>query len=216
MVEGSLRAVVNWQYQLPLGEGFDGLKMLVHLKDGEGELLETKEVAWPNTTVDLELNTSLPWDTNINLQTAILNSALEEAGDRKLFGGEMELMPPKEGSVKVEHRVRDGGLEAVISWENNMDPVFDHLQTVVEVTDGETGYLTNTKQVDFPANSVVIGLEEVQAWTSNFTIYTTVMGGRGEATEEKPLFSNLPLSPPHMVVVEKVIEEGTLKALVSW
>ena len=142
MVEGSLRAVVNWQYELPLGEGFDGLKMLVHLKDGEGELLDTKEVDWPATSVELELNPSLPWETNISLQTAVLNSALEEAGERKLFGGEMELLPPKEGSVKVEHRVtQDGGLEAIISWENNMDPVFDHLQTVVEVTDGETGYL---------------------------------------------------------------------------
>jgi len=217
VVEGSLRAVVNWQYELPLGEGFDGLKMLVHLKDGEGELLDTKEVDWPATSVELELNPSLPWETNISLQTAVLNSALEEAGERKLFGGEMELLPPKEGSVKVEHRVtQDGGLEAIISWENNMDPVFDHLQTVVEVTDGETGYLTNTKRVDFPANSVVIGLEEVQAWASNFTIYTTVMGGRGEATEEQPLFSDLPLSPPDMVQVETVIEEGILKAVVSW
>merc|ERR1719370_17354 len=217
VVEGSLRAVVNWQYELPLGEGFDGLKMLVHLKDGEGELLDTKEVDWPATSVELELNPSLPWETNISLQTAVLNSALEEAGERKLFGGEMELLPPKEGSVKVEHRVtQDGGLEAFISWENNMDPVFDHLQTVVEVMDGETGYLTNTKRVDFPANSVVIGLEEVQAWASNFTIYTTVMGGRGEATEEQPLFSDLPLSLPDMVEVETEIEEGTLKAVVSW
>merc|ERR1719305_1291120 len=126
----------------------------------------------------------------------------------------MELMPPKE--VKVEHRVRDGGLEAVIAWENNMDPVFDHLQTVVEGTDGETGYLTNTKRVDFPANSVVIGLEEVQAWASNFAIYTTVMGGRGEATEEQPIFLDLPLSLPEMVEVETTIEEGALKAVVSW
>ena len=44
VVEGSLRAVVNWQYELPLNEGFDGLKMLVHLKDREGQLLQTKEV----------------------------------------------------------------------------------------------------------------------------------------------------------------------------
>merc|ERR1719348_2508483 len=215
VVEGSLRAVVNWQYELPLGEGFEGLKMLVHLKDGEGELVETKEVDWPATSVELELSPSLPWETNISLQTAVLNSALEEADERKLFGGEMKLVPPKE--VKVEHRVtQDGGLEAIISWENNIDPVFDHLQTVVEVWDGETDYLTNTKRVDFPSNSVVIGLEEVQAWASNFTIYTAVMGGRGEATEEQPLFSGLPLSPPHMVKVDKVIEEGILKAVVSW
>merc|ERR1719234_372669 len=216
VVEGSLRAVVNWQYELPLGEGFDGLKMLVHLKDREGQLLETKEVDWPETSVELELNPSLPWETYISLQTAVLDSALEETGERKLFGGEMELKPPKEDSIRVEHRERDGGLEALISWENNMDPVFDHLQTVVEVMDGETGYLTNTKRVDFPANSVVIGLEEGQAWASNFTIYTTVMGGRGEATEEQPLFSHLPLSLPDMVEVETVIQEGTLNAIVSW
>ena len=54
----------------------------------------------------MELNSSLPWETYISLQTAVLDSALEETGERKLFGGEMELKPPKEDSIRVEHRER--------------------------------------------------------------------------------------------------------------
>ena len=127
----------------------------------------------------------------------------------------MKLVPPKEGSVKVEHRERDGELEAVITWENNMDKVFEHLQTVVEVTDRES-YLTKTKVVDYPTNSVVISLAEVQAWASNFTIHTAVMGGRGEATKEQPLFADLPLSLPENVQVDLVVEDGAVEALVTW
>ena len=217
VAKGSLKAVVNWEYDLPLlGEGFEGLKMLVHLKvkGVESELLETKEVAWPDKSIELELSPSLPWETLISLQTAVLDSALEETGERKLFGGETELKPPKEDTIKVEHRERDGKLEAVISWENNMDPVFDHLETVVEVKDGDR--VTKTKPIAFPANSVVIGLEEVEAWASTFTLCTTVMGGRGDATEEQLLFADLPLSLPDMVEVETVVDEGTLMAFVSW
>ena len=213
-----LRAVVDWQYDLPLGEGFDGLATLVHLKDGDGEVMETREVAWPDNSLELELSPSLPWATRISLQTSVLDSALGESdGDRQLFGGEteMKLVPPKEESVKVEHREKDGELEAVITWENNMDKVFDHLQTVVEVTDRES-YLTKTKVVDYSANSVVISLAEVQAWASNFTIHTAVMGGRGEATKEQPLFADLPLSLPENVQVDLVVEDGAVEALVTW
>ena len=60
-MQGSLRAVVDWQYDLPLGEGFEGLATLVHLKDGDGELVETKEVAWPDNSLELELSPSIPW-----------------------------------------------------------------------------------------------------------------------------------------------------------
>ena len=63
---------------------------------------------------------------------------------------------------------------------------------------------------------MVIGLEEVEAWASTFTLCTTVMGGRGDATEEQLLFADLPLSLPDMVEVETVVEEGTLTAFVSW
>merc|ERR1719505_79837 len=96
-----------------------------------------------------------------------------------------------------------------------MDKVFDHLQTVVEVTDRES-YLTKTKVVDYSTNSVVISLAEVQAWASNFTIHTAVMGGRGEATKEQPLFADLPLSLPENVQVDLVVEDGAVEALVTW
>ena len=69
-MKGSLRAVVDWQYDLPLGEGFDGLATLVHLKDGDGEVVETREVA------SKLRSWTLPWESLTLILSRVSNMRL--------------------------------------------------------------------------------------------------------------------------------------------
>ena len=65
---------------------------LVHLKDGDGEVVETREVAWPDNSLELELSPSIPWATRISLQTSVLDSALGESDTDSLKGEQYEAM----------------------------------------------------------------------------------------------------------------------------
>ena len=65
-----MRAVVDWQYDLPLGEGFDGLATLVHLKDGDGEVVETREVA------SKLRSWTLPWESLTLILSRVSNMRL--------------------------------------------------------------------------------------------------------------------------------------------
>jgi len=217
VVDGDLVAFLSWEYaqDSKLGEGFDGLKSLITLKDGEGKFRDMIEVPWPNSSVLLKLGPELSWDTMVSVQTGVMEGLSEESEEMQLFGG-THLSKPSDDSVKVHHDVNEGKLFANVSWYSSMEQVFDGLETILEVKDKNTGYLVMSKRVPNGDSWVTVGLEEVDTWECEFTLHTAASGGRGNDTQPFPLFSDITLSRPEDVEVKTVVENDLLTALVSW
>jgi len=208
-----LQAHVSWQYNLTMGQGFAGLKTTVHQTNGE-ESLEPIDVLWPASSIELPLK---HWEATIGLQTAVLDVPLGEAQERQLFRGYQLFQPT---NLKVEHRSIGGQLVAVVSWDNGMPEEFTGLQTIIEVTDdqSESGseVVVMTLPVDYSGSEATVTLASVQSWSSRVALHTAAMGGRGQAAPSLPLFSEVELTAPGEQAVEVAVEDGTLRAEMSW